>query len=67
VDPALHKRYLAYRELFAHFATARAHALTADEFAHADAEHRALEAKGDLRTDEEEARFAKLTVLLHRD
>jgi hypothetical protein len=67
LDPALHKRYLAYRELHAHFATARARSLTADEFSRADAEHRALEAKGDLRTDEEEARFAKLTALLHRD
>jgi hypothetical protein len=66
VDPTLHKRFLRYRELYTHFGQGE-RPLDADEFARADAEQRALEARGDARTDEEDARFAELTALLLRD
>jgi hypothetical protein len=41
--------------------------LTYEEFTAADAEQRALAAKGDVRDDEEEARFAELTKRLLLD
>jgi hypothetical protein len=66
MDPAVHKRYLDYRDRFSYFGKKRT-MLTMAEFAAADAEHRALGAKGDAREDEEEARYVELTVLLLRD
>jgi hypothetical protein len=66
MDPAVHRRYLDYRDRFAYFGKKRT-MLTMAEFAHADAEHRALGVKGEARDDEEEARYAELTVLLLRD
>ena len=41
--------------------------LTQEEFIAADAEQRALDARGDARTDEEEERFVDLCALLFRD
>jgi len=66
MDPTAHKRYLDYRDRFAYFGKKRT-MLTMAEFAAADAEHRTLGAKGDARDDDEEARYAELTVLLLRD
>jgi hypothetical protein len=68
MDPQVHKRYLDYRERYIYFAKGlKAPQLSADEFAAADAEHRALETKGEARDDEEEARFAEVARLLFRD
>jgi hypothetical protein len=68
MDPAVHKRFLEYRELYVYFAKGvKAPQLTAAEFADADGEHRALAAKGDARDDEEDARFEALAKLLFRD
>jgi hypothetical protein len=68
MDPAVHKRFLEYRELYIYFAKGvKAPQLTAAEFSDADAEHRALTAKGDARDDEEDVRFEELAKLLFRD
>jgi hypothetical protein len=67
MDPATHKRFLDYRERFTYFGRGGMKRLTPDEFMVADADHRALEAKGDDRDDEEEARLADLAKLLFRD
>ncbi len=67
-DPNVHKRFLDYRERYTYFAKeTHAPVLPYEQFAAADAEQRALEAKGDARDDEEEARFAELSQLLFRD
>jgi hypothetical protein len=66
VDQATHQRFLEYRERHAYFAGVGP-LLTREEFLAADAEQRALEAKGDARDDEEEARWAELSKLLFRD
>jgi hypothetical protein len=66
MDPRVHKRYLDYRELFVYFGR-KITILTAEEFAPADAEYRALEVKRKLRTEAEEARFRELASLLFRD
>jgi hypothetical protein len=67
MDPATHKRFLEYRERFTYFGRGGMKRLSRDEFAMADAEHRALEAKGDGRDDEEEVRVAELAKILFRD
>ena len=68
MDPRVHRRFLEYRDLHAAFgARADGPPLAYEAFAAADAEQAALEAKGDARTDEEEARWAELTRMLHRD
>jgi len=67
MDPATHKRFLDYREAFTYFGRGGMKRLSGDEFAVADAEHRALHAKGDARDDEDEARMADLAKLLFRD
>jgi hypothetical protein len=67
MNPETHKRFLEYRERHGYFATAGQPMLRAEQFARLDAEHVALEEKGDDRDDEEEARFAELTRLLFRD
>ncbi|HEY2509298.1 MAG TPA: hypothetical protein VGI39_00450 [Polyangiaceae bacterium] len=68
MTPEVHKRFLDYRERYGYFGNKAVPQLTADAFVDADAEHRALEAKGeDDRDDEEEQRFAELAKLLFRD
>jgi hypothetical protein len=68
MDPKVHSRFLDYRERYIYFAKGvKAPQLTADEFVLADAEYRALDAKGDTREDEEEARLEELARLLFRD
>ena len=66
MDPTTHKIYLDYRERHVYFGGKKA-LLTATEFVAADAEVRALDAMGDARDDEEEARFVELLRLLFRD
>ncbi len=66
MDPTTHKRFLDYRERHAYFGASHKQ-LSADEFTAADAEQRALDEKGDARSDEEEVRFAELSALLFRD
>jgi len=67
MDPEVHKRYLSYRAAFAYFAQKGQQQLDAAAFTAADAEQRVLEAAGAARSDEEEARFVELTLLLFRD
>jgi hypothetical protein len=68
MDPSVHKRFLEYRERYVYFAKGiAAERLSSDQFAAADAEQRALDAKGEARDDEEETRFAELNRLLFRD
>jgi hypothetical protein len=68
MDPQAHRRFLDYRERFGYFAKEiKAPMLSYDEFATAETEQRALEAKADARDDEEEARFAELTKRLLLD
>lgn len=67
MDPVVHKRYLDYRERFSYFGRRGAVMLSMEDFASADAEHRALTAKGDARDDEEEVRFDELSKILFRD
>jgi len=67
MDRETHKRFLDYRERFVYFGDKTKPQLGRDEFADADAEQRALEAKGEARDDEEEARFVELSKLLLRD
>jgi hypothetical protein len=67
MDRDVHARYLRYREAFAYFAMTGQKQLEPDAFEKADAEQVVLEAKSHSRTDEEEARFVELTVLLFRD
>ncbi len=66
MDQETHKRYLDYRERHVYFGKKKP-LLTAAEFTSADAEARLLEAKGEAREDEEEARLAELLALLFRD
>lgn len=66
MDPATHKRYLDYRERHRYFGGAAA-LLAREQFIAADAEHRALDEKGDRRDDDEEARYEELSKLLFRD
>lgn len=66
VDPETHRRYLDYRDRHGYFG-ATTPVLTREQFLAADTEQRALEAKGESRDDEEEARWAELSKLLFRD
>ena len=66
VDSDTHKRFLDYRDRHGYFGGTTA-LLTREQFLAADAEQRALEAKGEARDDEEEARWAELSKLLFRD
>ena len=66
MDRDTHQRFLDYRERHAYFG-AKNPLLGRDDFVKADAELNALEAKGDARDDEEEARFVELAKLLFRD
>ena len=67
MDPVVHKRFLEYRERFTYFGRRGMTQLDAASFSAADAEHRALDAKGDARDDEESARFVELSKILFRD
>ena len=66
MDPATHKRFLDYRDRHGYFGR-QTKMMTMAEFERADAEHRALEARGEDRDDEEQARFDELARLLLRD
>ncbi|MBX3217480.1 MAG: hypothetical protein KF850_35945 [Labilithrix sp.] len=66
MDPETHKRFLEYRDRHGYFG-ATGPMLTRDQFVAADAEQRALDAKGEARDDEEELRWAELSKLLFRD
>lgn len=67
MDRETHQRYLDYRDRHAYFASTTP-ILAKEAFLTADAEQRALDAKGEeARDDEEEARFAELSKLLLRD
>jgi hypothetical protein len=66
VDKATHQRYLDYRDRHAYFG-ATTPALAREAFITADAEHLTLDAKGEARDDEEEARYEELSKLLLRD
>lgn len=66
VDPETHRRYLDYRDRHGYFG-ATTPILTREEFLALDAEQRALDAKGESRDDEEEARWEELSKLLLRD
>jgi hypothetical protein len=66
VDPETHKRFLEYHDRHGYFGGATP-VLTREQFLAADSEQRELEAKGDARDDEEEARWAELSKLLFRD
>ncbi len=67
MDPLTHKRFLDYREKFVYFGRSGMVILGAAEFSAAEAEHRALLAKGDARDDEEEARLEELAHILFLD
>jgi len=68
MDPGVHKRFLDYRDRHVYFGKESGQPpLSLEEFAKVDAEQRALEARGEARDDEEEARFAELCRLLFRD
>ena len=66
MDPTTHKRFLDYRQRHGYFGKSSP-MLGAADFEAADAEQRALDAKGDARSDEEEERFGDLSALLFRD
>ena len=66
VDPETHQRFLDYRDRHGYFGST-APLLTREQFLAADAEQRELEAKGDRRDDDEEARWVELSKLLFRD
>lgn len=67
-DPATHKRYLDYRERHAYFGNQLQKLLTMAEFLPLDAEHLALDAKGEEgRDDEEAARWEEVAKILFRD
>jgi hypothetical protein len=74
-DARIHKRFLDYRDRHEYFGkthgpdgAAQIRLVAYEEFAKLDAEHDALEAKGeDGRDDEEEARWVELSHLLFRD
>jgi hypothetical protein len=71
MEPAVHQRFLDYRDRYEYFRhdcqSKGIGKLDMKSFAAADAEHRALAAKGNARSDEEDARFEELTTQLLRD
>ncbi|MBX3193238.1 MAG: hypothetical protein KF819_40010 [Labilithrix sp.] len=66
MDPEVHQRYLDYRDRHGYFGRS-GKLLGAAEFVALDAEHAELDAKGERRDDEEEARFAEVSKILFRD
>lgn len=67
MDQAVHKRFLEYRERFVYFGRGGLVMFTREEFVVADADQRALEAKGEMRNAEEDERFVDLSRALFRD
>jgi|HubBroStandDraft_2_1064218.scaffolds.fasta_scaffold66027_2 hypothetical protein len=67
MDPAQHKQYVDYRELFTYFGRNKMVILSAAEFLAADAELRELHGKGAERDAGEEARVRELERILFRD
>jgi hypothetical protein len=68
MDALVHKRFLDYRERHIYFAKeSSAPCLSYEEFMLVDAEERSLDARGDARDDDEDARFVALRRLLFRD
>jgi len=65
MDRALHKRYLDYRDAFEYFGRNMTR-LTAEQFARAEEELRALDAKSTRRDADEEARWKELERILFR-
>jgi hypothetical protein len=66
-DPAVHKRYLEYRDKHVYFGKL-AKQLTMAEFEALEVEFAGLEAKGeDARDDEEAERWEECAKLLFRD
>jgi len=66
-DPAVHKRYLEYRDKHGYFGK-RTPQLTMAEFEALEAEFTVLEVKGeDARDDEEQERWEIVANLLFRD
>lgn len=66
-DPAVHKRYLEYRDKHVYFGKLTKQ-LTMAEFAALEPEFLALEAKGeDARDDEEAERWEELARVLFKD
>ncbi len=63
----VHARFLRYREAYSYFALGGQPQLEAAAFEALDAEQVVLEKKGRDRTDEEEARFKEVSILLFRD
>jgi hypothetical protein len=66
MDRALHRRYLDYRDTFEYFGRKMTR-LNADEFATAEEELRALDAKGEGRDAVEELRKTELERILFRN
>ena len=66
MDPAQHKHYLDYREMFVYFGRKMV-MLTLTEFLEADSELRALHHKGAERDANEESRLRELERILFRD
>ncbi|MGH7284934.1 MAG: hypothetical protein ACRELY_25690 [Polyangiaceae bacterium] len=66
MDRDTHQRFLDYRERHEYFGGKSA-LLGREDFLRADLELNELEAKGEARDDEEEARFVELAKLLFRD
>jgi hypothetical protein len=66
MNPAQHKNYIDYREMFVYFGRKIA-MLSAAEFVEADSELRELQAKRGARDADEEARIRELEKLLFRD
>jgi hypothetical protein len=71
MDQATHKRFLDYRERYEYFEhdckQAKIPKLDMKAFEAADGEYRKLQAEGDERSDEDDARFEELAKLLLRD
>jgi len=67
-DPkSIHKRFLDYRDKHVYFGRGGMKRVDLPTFTLLDAEYYDLKAKDKARDDEQEARFAELAHLLHRD
>jgi hypothetical protein len=66
MDPAQHKHYVDYREMFVYFGRKMV-MLSAEQFLEADSELKELHAKGAQRNAAEERRLQELERILFRD
>ena len=66
MDPAQHKHYVDYREMFVYFGRKMV-MLSAEQFFEADSELKELHAKGAQRDLAEERRLRELERILFRD